>query len=80
MSADGKGEDPKHAAEHGQISPQDREAIRQRSSELGKKLDAVSAKRAEAERVRLNALLTDQRDPKKSTAKRGFWARFTGGD
>ena len=39
MSADGKGEDPKHAAEHGQISPQDREAIRQRSSELGKKLD-----------------------------------------
>ncbi|MBK9078997.1 MAG: AtpZ/AtpI family protein [Hyphomicrobium sp.] len=51
MSADGKGEDPKHAAEHGQISPQDREAIRQRSSELGKKLDAVSAKRAEAERV-----------------------------
>ena len=35
---------------------------------------------AEAERVRLNALLTDQRDPKKSTAKRGFWVRFTGGD
>jgi ATP synthase protein I len=51
MSADGKGEDPKHAAGQGQISPEDREAIRQRSSELGKKLDAVNAKRAEAERA-----------------------------
>ena len=51
MSADGKGQDPKHAAEHGQISPEDREAIRQRSSEIGQKLDAVKAKRAEAEQA-----------------------------
>jgi ATP synthase protein I len=51
MSADGKGEDPQQAAGHGQISPEDREAIRQRSSELGQKLDAVNAKRADAERA-----------------------------
>ena len=34
----------------GQISPEDREALRQRSSEIGKKLDAINAKKAEAER------------------------------
>lgn len=50
MSADGKGESPKHAAGDGHISPEDRAAIRQRSSELGQKLDAINAKRAEAER------------------------------
>lgn len=42
MSAKDKGSDP----EHGQINPDDREAIRQRSAEIGKKLDAVKAKRA----------------------------------
>jgi ATP synthase protein I len=45
MSAEGKGQDPGH----GQISPEDREVIRQRSAEIGKKLDAVKAKQAEAE-------------------------------
>ncbi|MEQ1653271.1 MAG: AtpZ/AtpI family protein [Hyphomicrobium sp.] len=50
MSADGKGDSPKHAAGDGQISPEDRAAIRQRSSELGQKLDTINAKRAEAER------------------------------
>ena len=45
MSAnDGKGEGPGR----GQITPEDREAIRQRSSDIGKKLDAVQAKRAPA--------------------------------
>lgn len=44
MSAEGKGNDPGH----GQISPEDREAIRQRSAEIGKKLDAVKAKRADS--------------------------------
>lgn len=50
MSADDKGASPQHSAGTGQISPEDREAIRQRSSELGKKLDAINAKKAEAER------------------------------
>ncbi|NOT70681.1 MAG: ATP F0F1 synthase subunit I [Hyphomicrobium sp.] len=50
MSADDKGEGPKHAAGEGQISPEDRAAIRQRSEELGRKLDAINAKRAEAEK------------------------------
>ncbi len=45
MSPQGKGDDPGH----GQISPEDRAAIRQRSSEIGKKLDAVTARRAAAE-------------------------------
>ena len=31
---------------------------------------------AEAQRVRLNALLTDQRDRQDVPLKRGFWARF----
>lgn len=48
MSADGKGNTPGH----GQISPEDREAIRRRSSEIGQKLDAHNqAKRDEAARV-----------------------------
>lgn len=50
MSADDKGTGPRHSAGEGEISPADREAIRQRSSELGKKLDAINAKKAEAER------------------------------
>lgn len=41
MSANGKGHDPGH----GQISPEEREAIRQRSSEIGKKLDAIKGNR-----------------------------------
>lgn len=48
MSADESG--------RGQISPEEREAIRQRSADIGKKLDAVKARRAgadpEAERAR----------------------------
>mgnify|MGYP003374178861 CR=1 FL=1 len=57
----------------------------ERDRERGQLVDQIEDLRArldgaEAERVRLNALLTDQRDPKKSTAKRGFWVRFTGGD
>lgn len=47
MSADGKGNSPGH----GQISQEDREAIRRRSSEIGQKLDARKAKRDEADRV-----------------------------
>jgi ATP synthase protein I len=50
MSADGKGQDPKHAAGQGEISPEEREAIRQRSSEIGQKLDALKAQRAPAEK------------------------------
>jgi ATP synthase protein I len=46
MSADGKGQRP----EGGQISPEDREAIRQRSAELGQKLDALKAQKAKVER------------------------------
>ena len=46
MSADGKGQPP----ERGEISPQDREAIRQRSAELGQKLDALKAQKATVER------------------------------
>ena len=48
MAADGKGQDAQHAAGNGQISPDEREAIRQRSSEIGQKLDALKAKRAPA--------------------------------
>lgn len=48
MSADGKGQDPKQDAERGRISPEDREAIRRRSSEIGQKLDAIAANRAGA--------------------------------
>ena len=44
MSANGKGQDPGH----GQISPEEREAIRQRSSEIGKKLDAIKGTRVGA--------------------------------
>jgi hypothetical protein len=33
---------------------------------------------AEAERVRLNALLTDQRENPKAPAKRSFFARLLG--
>jgi ATP synthase protein I len=44
MSAEGKGQDPGH----GQISPEERAAIRQRSSDLGKKLDVANARRADS--------------------------------
>ncbi len=46
MSADGKDQRP----ESGQISPEDREAIRQRSAELGQKLDALKSQKAKVER------------------------------
>jgi ATP synthase protein I len=46
MSADGKGQRP----EDGRISPEDREAIRQRSAELGQKLDALKSQKARVER------------------------------
>lgn len=46
MSADGKGQPP----ERGKISPEDREAIRQRSAELGRKLDALKSQEAKAVR------------------------------
>jgi ATP synthase protein I len=45
MSADGKGQRP----EGGEISPEDREAIRQRSTEIGRKLDALKSQRTRAE-------------------------------
>ncbi len=48
MSADGKGQDPQRNAGTGQISPEEREAIRNRSVDIGKKLDAVNARRAGA--------------------------------
>ncbi|CAA2142625.1 AtpZ/AtpI family protein [Hyphomicrobium sp. ghe19] len=43
MSADGKGQRP----EGGEISPEDREAIRKRSAEIGQKLDALQSKKAQ---------------------------------
>lgn len=46
MSGDGKGQSPGN----GEISPEDREAIRKRSEELGQKLDALKSQRAKAER------------------------------
>jgi ATP synthase protein I len=46
MSADGKGQPP----ESGEISPEDREAIRKRSAELGRKLDALKTQKARVER------------------------------
>ncbi len=46
MSADGKGQPP----ERGEISPEDREAFRKRSEELGQKLDALKSQKAKAER------------------------------
>ena len=49
MSAAGKGDDPGHGQNSpGQISEEDREAIRQRSAEIGKKLDAANARRVVA--------------------------------
>lgn len=50
MAANGKGEGPEHGAANGYISPEDREAIRQRSSELGRELDTAAAQRAGAVR------------------------------
>lgn len=50
MSADGKGQSPGN----GEISPEDREAIRKRSEELGHKLDALKTQRAKAERPASN--------------------------
>ena len=42
MSAEDKGDGPGR----GQISPEDREAIRQRSTDIGRQLDAVKARNA----------------------------------
>jgi ATP synthase protein I len=47
MSAGSSGKDPAHGPGDGEISLKDRELIRRRSSEIGKKLDAVNARRAE---------------------------------
>ena len=44
MSANGKD----HSSGDGKISPEDREAIRRRSEELGQKLDALKTRRAPA--------------------------------
>jgi ATP synthase protein I len=46
MSAEGKGQGP----EGGQISPEDREAIRKRSAEIGQRLDALKSQKAKVER------------------------------
>ncbi|HVZ06162.1 AtpZ/AtpI family protein [Hyphomicrobium sp.] len=46
MSDDGKGQYP----ENGEMSPEDRDAIRKRSAALGQKLDALKAQRAKVER------------------------------
>jgi ATP synthase protein I len=46
MSDDGKGQSP----DNGEISPEDREAIRKRSEALGQKLDALKVQRAKVER------------------------------
>ena len=46
MSASGKGQPP----ENGEISAEDREAIRKRSAEIGQKLDALKSQKATAER------------------------------
>jgi ATP synthase protein I len=56
MSADGKGQDP----EGGEISPEDREAIRKRSAELGQKLDALKSQKARVERSAVGAGSQDQ--------------------
>jgi len=45
MSGDGKGQSPGD----GEMSPEDREAIRKRSEELGQKLNALKAQRAKVE-------------------------------
>jgi ATP synthase protein I len=46
MSGDGKDQRP----ERGEISPEDREAFRKRSAELGQKLDALKSQKAKVER------------------------------
>ena len=46
MSDDGKGQSP----DNGEISPEDREAIRKRSEVIGRKLDALKVQRAKVER------------------------------
>jgi len=59
MSADGKGHTPRHGDSiQGEISPQDRAAFRQRSEDLGQKLDAIKAKQAEAEQAEIQARQT----------------------
>ena len=45
MSASGNGSDPRH----GEISPEDREAIRRRAAEIGERLGAVKARKAPSE-------------------------------
>ena len=59
MSAEGKGDGSGRGPDWGEISPADREALRQRSAEIGKRLDAVKSQRAssdpEADRARKSA-------------------------
>lgn len=45
MSSAGKGEGSGSGSDGGEISPEERAAIRQRSNEIGKKLDAVNKRR-----------------------------------
>jgi ATP synthase protein I len=56
MSADGKGQRP----EGGEISPEDREAFRKRSAELGQKLDALKSQKAQVERSAVGGGSPDQ--------------------
>lgn len=55
----------------------------ERDRERGQLVDQIEDLRArldgaEAERVRLNALLTDQREKVAERPKRGLWARLVG--
>jgi ATP synthase protein I len=58
MSADDKAQRP----EKGEISPEDREAIRKRSTELGQKLDAIKSREAAVVRVKGQAGESRQSD------------------
>lgn len=60
MSEDGKAERP----EQGQISPDDREAIRRRSEEIGRKLASVNSRPVAGER------------PKRESSQADFGAAF----
>lgn len=55
----------------------------ERDRERGQLVDQIEDLRtrldgAEAERTRLNALLTDQREISTASVKRGFWGRVLG--
>ncbi len=56
----------------------------ERDRERGQLVDQIEDLRArldgaEAERVRLNAFLTDQRNKAETSERRGFWGRMLGG-